>query len=111
MLENVKKSYNELWQGTGANPPDLLYGSYITKDAHIIHINALQPDRYRAKLCHVLALENLMDGPRFNSDEAREMFHQDFYQIIKNAFSGFLFADIYSHLASWGIPFAEQQMN
>ena len=109
LTERVNKSYNELWQHIKMNQPNPLYGSYATKDSHVVHINILQPDRYWEKICHALNLENLVDDFRFNRHETRIKHHKDLYQIIKTTFSNFMFDDIYDRLVEWGIPFAEQQ--
>jgi len=109
LIANVKESYDRLWEHLRENSPNPLYGTYFTKDAQIVHMNVLQPDRYWVRVCNALGIEHLIDDPRFSRHEIRLTFHKDLYHFVKEAFSKFVLEDVYRRLINWGVPFAVQQ--
>jgi len=66
--------------------PNPLASGYITQDARVIVLVALQPDRYWAKLCKVIERQDLVDDPRFNSTAARAANREELYRILGEAF-------------------------
>jgi len=109
LVNNVREAYDKLWEHTKSNLPNPLYGAYPTRDGRIVHLNVLQPDRYWAKVCNALGIENLIDDPRFSRHEIRTKHHKELFYIVKQAFARFALADIYRRLLQWGVPFAVQQ--
>jgi len=59
---------------------------YMTADARIITIIALQPDRYWAPVCRAISREDLIDDPRYNSFEGRARHCDEVQQILADAF-------------------------
>jgi crotonobetainyl-CoA:carnitine CoA-transferase CaiB-like acyl-CoA transferase len=55
-------------RAAGGNP---LYNHYCCKDNKWIVIAHLDPNRYWAKICKAMNIEELQDDPKFNSVEAR----------------------------------------
>jgi len=51
--------------------PNVLVGSYRTKDGRFVALNMLQPDRYWPGFCEVAERPDLIDHPAFGTNELR----------------------------------------
>jgi crotonobetainyl-CoA:carnitine CoA-transferase CaiB-like acyl-CoA transferase len=92
------------YRARSANP---LAGAYMTADARVIVIVALQPDRYWAPVCRAIGREDLIDDARYNTYEGRAEHCEDIQQILSEAFLG-------KTLEEWrplleGIPYSPYQ--
>jgi crotonobetainyl-CoA:carnitine CoA-transferase CaiB-like acyl-CoA transferase len=66
--------------------PNPMANTYETKDGKMIRFNALQADRYWAKFCKLLGLEDLEEDPRFATMDARTENCKELYHIFREAF-------------------------
>ncbi|MEE9435159.1 MAG: CoA transferase [Candidatus Adiutricales bacterium] len=66
--------------------PNAMANNYETKDGKVIRFNALQAERYWAKFCKILELEDLEHDPRFATIESRAENCKELYYIFKEAF-------------------------
>ncbi len=70
-----------------ANSANALYNHYCCKDGKWIVIAHLDPDRWWAKVCGALGLQELVDDPRFNSLEARSANRKELVAIFDQVFA------------------------
>ncbi len=66
--------------------PNAMANNYETKDGKVIRFNALQAERYWAKFCKILELEDLKHDPSFATIESRAENCKELYYIFKEAF-------------------------
>ena len=71
------------YRSRSTNP---LTALYITADARVISIIALQPDRYWAPVCRAIDREDLIDDPRYNTFEGRAGYCSEVQQILADVF-------------------------
>jgi crotonobetainyl-CoA:carnitine CoA-transferase CaiB-like acyl-CoA transferase len=71
-------------RATAGNP---LYNHYRCKDDKWIVIAHLDPDRYWAKMCKVMGVEELQEDPRFNSIETRGQNARELVAILDERFA------------------------
>ncbi|MBL7166163.1 MAG: CoA transferase [Dehalococcoidales bacterium] len=84
-----------------------LVGAYITSDARVIVIVALQPDRYWGRVCRAIGREDMVDDSRYSTFEGRAEHCGELQQVLTDAF-------INKTLDEWkvllaGVPFAAYQ--
>ncbi|MEE9555675.1 MAG: CoA transferase, partial [Candidatus Adiutricales bacterium] len=66
--------------------PNAMANTYETKDGKVLRFIAMQADRYWAKFCKILELEDLEHDPRFATIESRAENCKELYYIFKEAF-------------------------
>jgi crotonobetainyl-CoA:carnitine CoA-transferase CaiB-like acyl-CoA transferase len=71
-------------RAAGGNP---LYNHYCCKDNKWIVIAHLDPNRYWAKICKAMGIEELQDDPKFNSVEARGQNAKELVAIFDQRFA------------------------
>jgi crotonobetainyl-CoA:carnitine CoA-transferase CaiB-like acyl-CoA transferase len=71
-----------------SNAGNALYNHYRCKDDRWIAIAHLDPDRWWAKVCGALGVENLINDPRFSTFNARSVNRKELVAIFDNIFAG-----------------------
>ncbi len=71
-----------------SNAGNALYNHYRCKDDKWIAIAHLDPDRWWAKVCGALGIENLINDPKFSTFSARSANRRDLVAIFDNIFAG-----------------------
>jgi len=80
--------------------PNPLVNSYRTSDDRFIVICMLQPQRYWAGFCQAMGRPELVDDPRFNTDEARKQNLLECIEVIDGIFAAKTLAECRAALAT-----------
>jgi crotonobetainyl-CoA:carnitine CoA-transferase CaiB-like acyl-CoA transferase len=81
----LKQEFPRFIRSNAGNP---LYNHYRCKDDKWIAIAHLDPDRWWAKACGALGIENLINDPRFSTFDARSVNRKELVAIFDNIFAG-----------------------
>ena len=81
----LKQVFPRFVRSAAGNP---MYNHYQCKDGKWLAIAHLDPDRWWAKVCGALGIENLVNDPRFNTFAARSANRQELVAIFDGIFAG-----------------------
>jgi crotonobetainyl-CoA:carnitine CoA-transferase CaiB-like acyl-CoA transferase len=87
---------------TRSSMPNVLVGSYRTKDGRFVALNMLQPDRYWPGFCEVAERPDLIDHPRFGTFELRAEHLEETLAVMDEIFSQWTLAEWRERLARQG---------
>jgi crotonobetainyl-CoA:carnitine CoA-transferase CaiB-like acyl-CoA transferase len=81
----LKQEFPRFIRSNAGNP---LYNHYRCKDEKWIAIAHLDPDRWWARVCGALGVENLINDPKFSTFEARSVNRKELVAIFDDLFAG-----------------------
>ena len=80
----LKQEFRRFVRANAANP---LYNHYCCRDGKWIAIAHLDPDRWWARVCKALGVEDLIDDPRFSTFDARAANCRELVAILDKVFA------------------------